>query len=335
MLLICHVVWMPSYSGEKDVHAGGFDYVIKFGYGHELFNFMQSDDFCYGFVQVRTGTIDISRLGADKKDTFIDGVTVVWTAPHPEGGRLVVGWYKSARVYRNFQLGKVAGRKKDGDRVGYSIQAAAKDCFLVPVEERNFSVPHSQHGTPGQHPVFYPENSKNRNFKKWLVQCEEYIANWGGRPIGVSGLISEPRPIKNSAGKGWPATPDVAHNAAVEAAAITIVRDHFVNMKADRQKDNCGWDLEFWRGDDVICVEVKGLTGNEVSVELTPNEYQAMRKAVEGTFDSGEYRLAVACNVLGVKPKLFIFKHESGAYWICERTSKRIRLVERTAARLS
>jgi hypothetical protein len=38
----------------------------------------------------------------------------------------------------------------------------------------------------------------------------------------------------------------------------------------DRQKDNCGWDLESMRDTRPLCVEVKGLSGSEIIVELTP-----------------------------------------------------------------
>ena len=41
----------------------------------------------------------------------------------------------------------------------------------------------------------------------------------------------------------------------------------------DRQKDNVGWDLEARRpGKKTLLIEVKGLSGKEVSFELTPNE---------------------------------------------------------------
>jgi hypothetical protein len=44
--LLCHIVWMPSYAGEREVYAGGHDYVREEGFGHELFNFhSQSNSF--------------------------------------------------------------------------------------------------------------------------------------------------------------------------------------------------------------------------------------------------------------------------------------------------
>lgn len=326
---------MPHYAGEDEVHAGGFDYVREEGFGHELFNFMPIDGACYGFVQVRTGVINITRLGADNSDTFVDDVTVVWTAPHPDGGRVVVGWYSNARVYRNRQVGRVKGRRKAGERVGYFIYAAAENCVLVPADTRTFTVPHNRPGTPGQSSVFYPEDSSSKEMEKWLKQVRAYISNWKGPVVGSAGIDAAPGSGTSLGNRGWRTTPDAAHNAAVEAAAIALVRKHFGKLKQDRQKDNCGWDLEFSQGKRTLCVEVKGLSGSEIAIELTPNEYRAMRKAMTGTFSDGEYRLAVACEVLTTNPKLYLFAHESGMIWVCELTSQRLTAVEKTAARLS
>jgi len=97
--------WMPHYAGEPDVHAGGFDYVRTEGYGHELFNFKDFGGTCYGYVQAKH-IINIVRLGAESLETFIEGVTVVWTAPRPDGNRVVVGWY---RMPAYIVTGKMAG----------------------------------------------------------------------------------------------------------------------------------------------------------------------------------------------------------------------------------
>jgi hypothetical protein len=95
---------MPAYAGEGDVYARGHDYVREKGYGHELFNFMPFDGFCYGYVRSTSGTVIVGRLGADDDDTFVDDVTVIWTATTPQGERVIVGWYRGARIFRNAQV---------------------------------------------------------------------------------------------------------------------------------------------------------------------------------------------------------------------------------------
>ncbi|MGH8092356.1 MAG: protein NO VEIN domain-containing protein [Chthoniobacterales bacterium] len=321
--LLCHIVWMPSYAGENDVHAGGFDYVREEGYGHELFNFMPFDGFCYGYVEAHGGTVNIDRLGADEDDTFFDNVTVIWTAAPPGGERVIVGWYHGARVYRNLQVGSLRGREVQGRKVGYYARARAKDSVLVPAELRDFRVPHHGRGLPGQSSVFYPEGKPE--MQVWLGSATHYIFTLTGNAVAER---------SGATGLGWPSTPDAAHNAAVEAAAIAFVRSRLGEEKRDRQKDNCGWDLEFTRSGRSLCVEVKGLSGSALSVELSPNEYVAMKRAMTGGFAEGEYQLAVVRNAL-TTPELFLFAHAGGTDFMCELTSKNIRVTERVAARLS
>jgi hypothetical protein len=152
-----------------------------------------------------------------------------------------------------------------------------------------------------------------------------YVSTWAG-----NALMGR----RGATGPGWPSTPDAAHNAAVEAAALAFVRSCLGNEKRDRQMDNCGWDLEFMRAGRTLCVEVKGLSGAELGVELPPNEYAAMKRAMTGGFSEGEYRLAVVRNAL-TAPELFLFAHVGGMDWMCERTSKCISVIERVAARLA
>ena len=320
--LLCHIAWMPHYAGEAEVEPGGFDYVRKEGYGHELFNFKPFDGFCYGYVESRSRTINLRRLGADNDDTFVEGVTVIWTATPRKGERVIVGWYPSARVYGTFQEGQLEGRTVHGMKVGYYVQTRAEDAVLVRNGQRDFRVPHHGKGLPGQSSVFFPEDSEE--MKTWLSSAINFISGWSGNTVAG----------RNEASGGWPCAPDAAHNAAVEAAAIAFVRGSLGKEKRDRQKDNCGWDLEFTRAGQTLCVEVKGLSGAALGVELSPNEYEAMKRAMNKSFSEGDYRLAVVRNAL-TAPELFLFAHASGTDWICELTSKHISVTERTAARLN
>ena len=185
--LLCHIVWMPSYAGEVDVYAGGHDYVRDEGYGHELFNFMPFDGIYYGYVQSRSGTIDVGRLGADKDDTFVDDVTVIWTATPPQGKRVIVGWYRDARIFRLKQVGSLKRRDVKGEKVGFYARARAEDSVLVAIKQRDFGVPHHKKGLPGQASVFYPEDSMAPEMEVWLESALKYISNWSGN----SALASE------------------------------------------------------------------------------------------------------------------------------------------------
>jgi hypothetical protein len=160
----------------------------------------------------------------------------------------------------------------------------------------------------------------------------EYLLRRGARPVELGGNTV---PGRGGASRGWPCAPDSAHNAAVEAAAIDFVRRSCIlgKEKYDRQKDNCGWDLEFTRDGLTLCIEVKGLSGAVLSVELSPNEYAAMKRAMDKSFPEGEYRLAVVRNAL-TTPELLLFSHAGRTDWMCEITSKQVSVTQSTGARI-
>jgi 5-methylcytosine-specific restriction protein A len=101
-ILFCNVGWMEKYNGIKDdsIERGGS--YNRNETGHEVCNFSSIRGRVYGYVQP-TGQIKIEKIGADKEDESISGVTVVWTAGPKIGGTAVVGWYKNATVYREYQ----------------------------------------------------------------------------------------------------------------------------------------------------------------------------------------------------------------------------------------
>jgi hypothetical protein len=205
---------------------------------------MQLDGFCYGYVQSRSGTVDIRRLGGDNEDTFGDDVTVIWTATSPEGERVIVGWYHAARIFRNQQVGNFKSREVRGSKIGFHIQARAENAVLIPAGQRDFRVPHHGGGLPGQASVFYPEDSETLEMGVWLGRAMDYMSTWAGNSVADH---------RRATGSGWPSPPDAAHNAAVEAAAIAFVRRCLGIEKKDRQKDNGGWDLEPAERSDLVC----------------------------------------------------------------------------------
>ena len=148
-MLLCNVSWMKRYEGvtRDDVPRHGGEYVRAHGFGHEAINFKPHDGKVYGFVQLRTGTIDINRLdpGAQEKTR---GVVVVWRARSVRGS-VVVGWYKNATVFRNLQKPlRCRSFRHGGETIKphWIIEASALNAHLVPHDERFFSVPVSHKG---------------------------------------------------------------------------------------------------------------------------------------------------------------------------------------------
>ena len=83
MRLICfNIGWMERYDGTGRV-ISDFRYVRDNGTGEEVSNFVNRNGYCYGNVPVRyiegkSVSLHLERLGASKKDMSVDDVTVVF-----------------------------------------------------------------------------------------------------------------------------------------------------------------------------------------------------------------------------------------------------------------
>ncbi len=153
ILLFCNVGWMESYQGlySGDQISGGGAYVKEKGRGHEICNFSGDGKMLYGYVQPPGQQIDIDRIGADSTDEFISGITVAWTATRPTGGTAVVGWYKNATVFRNYQkFVKTPTMHRRNGIEGYRIKAPLRQAKLLAVDERTCEVPRQVKGGMGR-----------------------------------------------------------------------------------------------------------------------------------------------------------------------------------------
>lgn len=126
-----------------------------------------------------------------------------------------------------------------------------------------------------------------------------------------------------------PRQSDPARRIEVEKAAIDCVVEHYQrgDFKCTSvEADNKGWDLECACGRSKLLVEVKGCSGTAAQVELTPNEYRAMRHRKR------QYRLAVVTSALD-EPQLLIVRFKNSAW--CDQFGREVELEERTGARVT
>jgi len=273
-LLFCNVGWMERYQGlhAGDKIVGGGAYVRKEGRGLEVCNFSADGNTLYGYVQPRGQKIDIDRIGATSTDDSISGVTVVWTATRPTGGTAVVGWYKDATVFRNYQKFTEAPAIQRSNGIdGYWMKAPSSQANLLPVDERTCEVPRQVKGGMGQANVWYADDRQSAPIVK-----------------RVMGVVNGEKPQARH-NKGHHAKQDQERKVQIEKAAIRACCEHFeiigYSVKSV-EKDNVGWDLEAHSGKSTLRIEVKGLSGSIFSVVLTPNEYQEFSRQSEA------YRLA-------------------------------------------
>lgn len=314
-VLFCNVGWMERYQGlhAGDQIVGGGSYVKEEGRGNEVCNFSRDGNTLYGYVQPPGQHIDIDRIGASTDDDSISGVTVIWTAKRPTGGTAVVGWYRNATVFRNYQkFSNVPAIQRLNGLDGYWAKATSSQATLLPVDERTCEIPRRIKGGMGQANVWYADSSES-------VSIVKHVLNF----------LSGDRP-KAPAKKGEKGKQDQERKARIERAAIRTCCDHFerIGYSVDSvEKDNLGWDLEARSGKTTLRIEVKGLSGGAFSVELTPNEYQAF------AHQSDAYRLGVVLDALE-DPELFIcrYSNEQEAWVVEGKENKSLQVETRQSA---
>ena len=91
--------------------------------------------------------------------------------------------------------------------------------------------------------------------------------------------------------------PDPQRKTKVEQSAIDLTTRHFEKLNyviESVEGDNVGWDLDAVHSQTgtLLRLEVKGLSGAGVNVEMTPNEYKMMKKHKQ------TYRVCVGTNCL-------------------------------------
>ena len=302
-ILFCNIGWMERYEGisSEDHITGGGAFVKKNGRGQEVCNFApDKDGFLYGYVETPGTEIDIDRIGGKTINKYIDGVTVVWTASRPSGGTVIVGWYKDATVFQEYQEFNNANAPKaqlKNNINGYWIKAPFDKATLIPFDDRIFEIPRVK-GFMGRSNVWYADSKDSAS----LVNK-------------ISNLIKSGRTFRIRKQKHGKAQ-DQEKKVEVEKAAIRVCCTHFESRGYDVvsvEKDNVGWDLVATAGRYSLRIEVKGLSGTVFSIELTPNEYNAFSQ------QKSDYRLAVVVNALAKNPLLSIcrYSNERGA-WVVE-----------------
>ncbi|MCL4554848.1 MAG: DUF3883 domain-containing protein [Actinobacteria bacterium] len=313
-VLFCNVGWMEWYRGltAGDRIVGGGAYVQAQGTGHEVCNFYPDDDTLYGYVQAPGAQVDIDRIGAGKGDNRVDGVLVVWTATRPGGGTVVVGWYRDATVYRDYQrFNRAPEAQRDNGIDGFRIKAPAASATLLPLDARVLRVPRQVKGGMGQSNVWYADSSEAAEF----VSQVRHAVETGEFPRGARGQA--------------PRQSDPDLRVKVEQAAIGACATHYEDLGYQVwsvEKDNVGWDLEAANGDTSLRIEVKGLSGSVFGIELTPNEYAAFNA------QKPDYRLAVVLSALD-NPKLLVCRYsEESNSWVNESTRCSLRVQEKRSA---
>ncbi len=242
-------------------------------------------------------------------------------------------WWSISRNYDDVQLGDIVyvyAGVADGDFgfIGYATvedkQGKDRNTWMLHLKfdlkkcrmllKQPISAPTVRRWVP------YPHNAV------WPFPFESEIASllpWSEK----TNPKKKPQQIPNS--KPW--QPDSYKRQKIEKIAVELITKHYEAMgyMVDSvEKDNIGWDLEATLSGELLKIEVKGLSQEELLIELTPNEYDKMKKYKDS------YRIAVVMDGLGKNPllKILSFSRKS-AQWedecgnplsICEKVGAKI-----------
>lgn len=328
-MVFVNVGWMIHYTGvsASDPTLGGHGYLKKNKSGYEAWNFLPHRNKMYGYVP-RSSRIMLRNLGGTAKSSQIDGVIVVWVARNPRNKKpYIVGWYKNATVYKDSD--HVTVRRRGGPDIGYQIVAPAEQAVLLPIDQRLFLIPTARtngKGNLGQSPLWYGRDDKFRS------SVLEYIE--------AGGILAA---TSSSGKKKGNRQADPELRKQIELAAVRHATEYYESKCGGSQtvmsveKDGVGWDLNVVAPTgEVLKVEVKGLSGKEVVVELTPNEYAKMQDPVH----RADYIIYIVTEAGTASARSHVFEHNaelSKSKTLVWNTSdgRQLEIVERIAARLS
>lgn len=123
--------------------------------------------------------------------------------------------------------------------------------------------------------------------------------------------------------------PDPFLRRQVERIAVEETARYFISngyIVDSVEKDNVGWDLVAVRGQETLRLEVKGVSGADICVELTPNEYAKMQEYCDS------YRLCVVTSAL-TNPQLTVFVYDNDTQCWADEDGRPLEIEKRVAAR--
>lgn len=290
-VLFARIGYMQYYQGadtEKPVNGGKHN--IE-NIGHEAFNFRrEKDGFCYGYVQPPRGKkknnnprLNIGRINpACKKSDYVKDVLVIWVATKPKeygGGQYVVGWYKNATVFREFQLLNKNIRRYPLKDACYNIKCRSEDAVLLPAQKRKLSIPrtNSEITSLGQANIFYLLDSKGAPVAALAKEIKNAIALT--KKYSGPNLKTKEDCVQDSQSQySYESDPKI--RKAIEDYAMKRCKK-FYKRKGFHCEDvsqTKSYDILATKGNCVKWIEVKGTRGAGDGVILTKNEVNLAKR---------------------------------------------------------
>lgn len=271
--------WLNFYDDRRDTEypQGGGSHNDD-DVGWETNNFRAYRGRYYVYTRSRAELpLNLQRLGAEPRAEKIGGVMVVQVATRPGDGQVVVGWFRGATAYADWQPRPFAPSEE------CAFIAPVDQAVWLPPDERTIYVPKGFPGAMGQSQVRYASDASGLlELQDWMIDIlKEIRRRESGRP-SVAAKQPAPRAEANGlSGQGQGRGLTARQRKAVEDFAMARAQEHFgalydtVTDTHDREP----FDLlcSNRRGGRELRVEVKGTTGDASTILVTRNEVNSAR----------------------------------------------------------
>ncbi|MCL4552052.1 MAG: DUF3883 domain-containing protein [Candidatus Marsarchaeota archaeon] len=281
-VIFVRIGWMKNYQGpstdDPRPRAGG-DWNREH-IGAEVVNFQPFDGKYYGYFEPPggDGVVDFSRIEpALSTGDELPHTMIIWVARKPDGGQVVVGWYRDATILRTPIKYSSKARRDDW---GYNCYCEAPNAQLLPVTERTWTVPRGRNSI-GQRNIFYPLDGEgnlrlNDSRFRWVREILAKVDAYDGTHSRGPAIATET--TSAAAGQGFVVDSDLRR--AIEGHAMMVATAHFegAGYRVDDHHARHSYDLLITRNGHRRYVEVKGTRTDGETVIVTPSEVRFARE---------------------------------------------------------
>lgn len=281
-VIFVRIGWMKNYqgpsSGDPRPEAGGK--WNRKNIGAESFNFQPIDGKCYGYFKPpgKNDDVDLSLIDPAHSDgDELPHTKIIWVARKPDGGQVVVGWYRDATLLHT--LRRFPPQTSQANRV-YNCYCEVPNAQLLPVTERTWTVPRGRNSI-GQRNIFYPLDSEGKlrlrgSHLRWAIEILRKVDAYDVSHSREPAIATE----TSSVAEGQGFVVDSTLRRAIEEHAMKVATAHFkhAGYRVDDQHARNSYDLLITRNGHRRHVEVKGTQTDGKTVIVTPSEVRSARR---------------------------------------------------------
>ncbi len=220
-----------------------------------------------------------------KKKDYIENVLVIWVATKPKelgSGQYVVGWYKNATVYRDFQKIDKNINRYPLKNFYYNIKCNSDDVVLLPVNKRNLYIPYKPQSkqkivSMGQANIFYLLDTKGKQIHNLAKEIKRAIV-LTERYAGANIKTNEDCLQDIHAQSSYEMDPKIRKAIEYHAMRKCISYYKRKGYKCEDVSLRESFDVLARKGNEMLKIEVKGTRGPGDKIIMTKKEVDLAKR---------------------------------------------------------